>query len=153
MDEFFNDKAVLEKKLTENKNEIHHLKEQNQKNTCDLEKAFLVEKVKLKEEMLDKLNELAKEFRAVFYQHMGEYTKKVMRQNYLLNLSCQKLSATTDRLSNENKALKQTVNFEYFSVGLNLVLIMVHWNIVRIEILKLSYKHQRIWRLIWRKSL
>ena len=113
MEQFFNDKAVLEKKLTEAANEIHHLKEQNDKNAFDLEKAFLVEKVKLKEEMMDKLNELAKEFRAVFYQHMGEYTKKVMRQNYLLNLSCQKLSATTDRLSNENKALKETVNLAF----------------------------------------
>ena len=67
---FIKEKAELEAKLKEHVNKIEILKEENQKHIYELEKSNLVEKKRLKNEMMEKLNDLAKEFRNAFHQQI-----------------------------------------------------------------------------------
>ncbi len=67
---FIKEKAELETKLNEHLKKIENLKEENQKNIYELEKSNLVEKKRLKSEMMEKLNDLAKEFRNAFHQQI-----------------------------------------------------------------------------------
>ncbi|CAF0999468.1 unnamed protein product [Brachionus calyciflorus] len=108
VDNFIKEKTLLDKKLNEQMETIENLKKQNEENVYELEKSFLIEKTKLRSEMIEKLNELANEFRNAFHQQMNNTTKKIIKENYSLNLDLKKLAQTADKLLNENQNLKET---------------------------------------------
>ncbi len=49
---------------------IENLKEENHQNINEIEKEKLVEKKKLKKELIERLNDLVKEFRSAFHQQI-----------------------------------------------------------------------------------
>ena len=101
----------MEEKFIQYENIIADLKVCNDKNVSNLERSNLVDKKKLKNEMMDKLNELAREFRKAFHQQITDTTKNAMRENFILTSDLKKLSATTEKLLNQNENLRETVSY------------------------------------------
>lgn len=110
VENYIKDKENLDKKLNDYAEEVENLKEENQEKIYQLEKLNLIEKNKLRNEMIEKLNELANEFRNAFHQQMNNTTKKIIKENYSLNIDLKKMSETTNKLLNENEILKENVN-------------------------------------------
>lgn len=75
--DFIKEKIELESQQKEHLKIIESLKEENQQNIYNLEKSNLIEKKKLKKEMIEKLNDLAKEFRNAFHQQIRLVFKKI----------------------------------------------------------------------------
>lgn len=109
VENFIKEKTLFDDKLKEYEEQIQSLKNQNQIYIYEMEKKMLIEKTQQRNEMVEKLGELANEFRNAFHQQMNQTTKKIIKENYSLNSDLQKLSSTTNKLIDENKTLKEMV--------------------------------------------
>ena len=106
---FLNQKDVMEEKIVDLSNEILEIKKLNDKNIQIIEKNFLIEKHKLKNQMIEKLNEIANEFRKALYEKIDNTTKKVIGENFLLNSYIKTIANKIEKLIRENENLKQSV--------------------------------------------
>ena len=109
VENFIKEKTQVDDKLKEYEELVQSLKNQNQIYIYEMEKKMLIEKTQQRNEMIEKLGELANEFRNAFHQQMNQTTKKIIKENYSLNSDLQKLSSTTNKLLDENKTLKEIV--------------------------------------------
>jgi ferritin-like metal-binding protein YciE len=89
---------------------VESLEARNEKNVYNLEKAYIVEKCLLKQQMIEKLNELKNELRSSFHKHMNETTRNLIKTNYFLNSNSKKLAEKLEKLITENETLKKIVN-------------------------------------------
>lgn len=110
VEDFISEKSTMDEKLKEYEEKVENLKKKNRDYVYEMEKKILMEKTQQRNEMIEKLAELANEFRNAFHQQMNQTTKKIIKENYSLNSDLQKLSSTTNKLLDENKALKEKVN-------------------------------------------
>jgi len=108
---FLNEKSTMEQKITDLNNQIIKIKILNEQNIQLLEKQFLVDKNKLKNQMIEKLNEIANEFRKALYEKIDNTTKKVIGENFLLNTQIKKIARRIEKLLKENESLKEAVIF------------------------------------------
>jgi len=63
--------------------------------------------IRLKKEMVSKVNLVSAEFRKVSDKQMAETTKRTIRENVAINQQLQKMSEETAMLLEENNALKK----------------------------------------------
>ena len=63
--------------------------------------------IRLKKEMVSKVNLVSAEFRKVSDKQMAETTKRTIRENVAINQQLQKMSEDTTALLEENNALKK----------------------------------------------
>ena len=143
MQDFIKVKSDMEANLKENMETIQMLKDENKKNEYELEKQNLIEKKKLHKEMFEYLDIMAKEFRNAFHQqirylkiflqenrveiklivnNLSETTRKIIRENYVLNSKIKKITDTTNVLLNENEKLKEIVSNFYKNLSYNHIL-------------------------------
>ena len=106
---FLNQKDEMERRITDLNKEIIEMKKLNDKNIQMIEKNFLVEKNKLKNQMIEKLNEIANEFRKALYEKIDNTTKKVIGENFLLNNKIKTITKQIEKLIQENESLKESV--------------------------------------------
>ena len=128
---FLNEKSSMEQKITDLNNQIIEIKMLNEQNIQLLEKQFLVDKNKLKNQMIEKLNEIANEFRKALYEKIDNTTKKVIGENFLLNTQIKKIAKRIEKLLKENESLKEAVIF-----SINLSQIFSYKSSLRILILR-----------------
>ena len=108
------EKTNFEKNITDLKNQIDQLKIDNQENAHNLEKQYLIEKTRLKNQMIEKLNEIANEFRNALFEKIDNTTKKVIRENFLLNSHNKIITDQINKLIKENEFLKEMVHLSNF---------------------------------------
>jgi hypothetical protein len=106
---FLNQKDAMEGKIVSLNNEIIEIKKLNDKNIQIIEKNFLIEKHKLKNQMIEKLNEIANEFRKALYEKIDNTTKKVIGENFLLNSHIKTIANKIEKLIQENENLRESV--------------------------------------------
>jgi hypothetical protein len=109
VEDYIKEKSNLEEKLLAYEKKIEQINEAHRHSLYELEKQSLIEKNKLRVEMIERLNDLANEFRNAFHQQMNNTTKKIIKENYSLNLDLKKLTATVSGLLDENETLKEQV--------------------------------------------
>ena len=107
---YLKEKDSLEITIADLQAQIVQLRKDNDDNAYQLEKQHLVEKNKLKNQMIEKLNEIASEFRNALFEKIDITTKKVMRENFLLNSHNKLITDQINKLIRENEYLKETVN-------------------------------------------
>ncbi|XP_013382164.1 cilia- and flagella-associated protein 157 isoform X1 [Lingula anatina] len=91
MQKFANLEAELERQQKEFKNTIY-----------DMERKSVVDKDRLKKDMVIRVNNVAAEFRKVSNKQMAETTKRTIRENVAINAQLQKMSDKTMELIQEN---------------------------------------------------
>merc|ERR1719228_1732025 len=72
-----------------------------------LEKKAVMDKDRLKKEMILRVNQVAAEFRKVSNKQMAETTKRTIRENVSINAQLAKMSDKTIELIQENDDLKE----------------------------------------------
>ena len=111
MKEHFEQKERIEKKLANHENELRNLKKNYESEIYELEKKVLIDKCKLKEEMMQKLNKLGSQLQNIFNQKISETTKQTIQENNRLNVELNKLTCTTNELFEKNNFLKNIASF------------------------------------------
>ncbi len=110
IEDFVKEKEVLNQELRAYAKKVESLEQENRQNFYNLEKAHIVEKCSLKNQMIEKLNELTNELRSSFHKHMNETTRNLIKTNYFLNSNLKKITEKLQRVISENETLKKIVN-------------------------------------------
>jgi len=106
LQEFKTRKTELEKEFTDLQSTLDQVKESHRQTLYDLEKKAVVDKDRLKKEMIHRVNQVATEFRRVSNQQMAETTKRTIQENVAVNSQLIKLTDKTKDLMNENESLR-----------------------------------------------
>ncbi|CAL1529656.1 unnamed protein product [Lymnaea stagnalis] len=116
LEEFKVQKEELMNKFAEMENELLRKEEENQDHLYMLEKKAVIDKDRLKKEMILRVNHVAAEFRKVSNKQMAETTKRTIRENVSITTQLAKMSDKTieliqqnDELGEKVKSLKQQV--------------------------------------------
>jgi len=108
LEEFKTKKEEMEKHLEDLENQLLEQEENHKQILYNLERKAVVDKDRLKKEMILRVNEVAAEFRKVSNKQMSETTKRNIRENLSLNMQLGKMSEKTRDLIQENDTLKET---------------------------------------------
>jgi len=108
LEEFKTKKEEMEKHLEDLENQLLEQEKKHKQILYDLERKAVVDKDRLKKEMILRVNEVAAEFRKVSNKQMSETTKRNIRENLSLNMQLGKMSEKTRDLIQENDTLKET---------------------------------------------
>ncbi|XP_065917103.1 cilia- and flagella-associated protein 157-like [Dysidea avara] len=100
-------KDDMERKLASLEKQIEAQKKHHEETIYSLEKKAVLDKDRLKKEMVSKVNLVSAEFRKVSDKQMAETTKRTIRENVAINQQLQKMSEDTTVLLQENNALKK----------------------------------------------
>jgi len=92
--------AMMEEELA--KKDVEH-----KEHLYTLEKKAVMDKDRLKKEMILRVNQVAAEFRKVSNKQMAETTKRTIRENVSINAQLAKMSDKTIELIQENDELKE----------------------------------------------
>lgn len=107
LEEFRIQKEDLLNKFAEME-ELLNTQEQNHKEQIyQLERKAVVDKDRLKKEMILRVNTVAAEFRKVSNKQMAETTKRTIRENVMINAQLSKMSEKTMELIAENDDARQ----------------------------------------------
>ena len=72
-----------------------------------LERKQVIDKDRLKREMVSRVNEVSNEFRRISNQQMAETTKRTIQENVAVNSQLVKLTDKTKDLMAENESLRE----------------------------------------------
>ncbi|XP_020649088.3 cilia- and flagella-associated protein 157 [Pogona vitticeps] len=81
--------------------------EEHRDTMYNLEKKAVIDKERLKKDMLHRVNAVAVEFRKVAHSQMAETTKRTIRENVALSLQLTKITEQSLQLIQENDRLKE----------------------------------------------
>jgi len=95
LEEFKTKKEEMEKHLEDLENQLLEQEENHKQILYNLERKAVVDKDRLKKEMILRVNEVAAEFRKVSNKQMSETTKRNIRENLSLNMQLGKMSEKT----------------------------------------------------------
>jgi len=102
LEEFKTKKEEMEKHLEDLENQLLEQEKKHKQILYDLERKAVVDKDRLKKEMILRVNEVAAEFRKVSNKQMSETTKRNIRENLSLNMQLGKMSEKTRDLIQVN---------------------------------------------------
>lgn len=115
-EEFRQNKDIIMKKQEKLEGELKSQAENHEKEIYIVERKAVVDREKIKKDMVLHLNELTNEFRELTHLHMADTTKRTIRENAIINSQLGNLSAKTIELLSENdsirsnkKALQRTI--------------------------------------------
>jgi len=108
LEEFKVQREILMKKFETLEEEFKQKEAAHQEQMYNLGRKAVVDKDRLKKEMILRVNEVAAEFRKVSNKQMAETTKRNIRENLSMNVQLGKMSEKTRDLIEENDALKAT---------------------------------------------
>ncbi|XP_076091760.1 cilia- and flagella-associated protein 157-like isoform X1 [Mytilus galloprovincialis] len=106
LEEFRVQQDELNKKFAELEAKLNQKDLDHDKEIYDLERKAVIEKDRLKKEMVNRVNNVAAEFRKVSNKQMAETTKRTIRENVSIQAQLQKMSDKTMELIKENDEQK-----------------------------------------------
>ncbi|XP_035683625.1 cilia- and flagella-associated protein 157-like [Branchiostoma floridae] len=106
LEEFKVQKEDLMAKFAQMEDNLQHQREDHEEQMYQLERKAVVDKDRLKKEMVMKVNQVAAEFRKVSNKQMAETTKRTIRENVSINAQLSKMSDKTLDLIAENDELR-----------------------------------------------
>ncbi|XP_033892598.2 cilia- and flagella-associated protein 157-like isoform X2 [Acipenser ruthenus] len=107
VEEFRMQKEELMGRLTEMEEQLEKQGQEHQTTISNLEKKAVVDKDRLKKEMMVRVAAVAAEFRRVSDKQMAETTKRMIRENVSVTAQLSKSSSKSLELLQENQALKE----------------------------------------------
>jgi len=99
-------KDELEKEYRDLQSTLSQVKTQHNDKIYQLERKQVIDKDRLKREMVGRVNAVATEFRRVSNQQMAETTKRTIQENVAVNSQLVKLTDKTKDLMSENESLR-----------------------------------------------
>ena len=111
LEEFKSQKEELLFKLDSLEKEIEFLKQDHSDKITAIEKKVIMDKDRLKKEMIVKVSQVAAEFRRVSNKQMTDTTKRTIKENVSINNQLHKMSEKTIDLieANDNYKIKDKV--------------------------------------------
>ncbi|KAM4663763.1 cilia- and flagella-associated protein 157 [Discoglossus pictus] len=109
LEEFRVQKEELMAKFAALEEKLRKQEEENKEMIYTLEKKAVLDKDRLKKEMVQRVNSVAAEFRKVSNNQMAETTKRAIRENVSISSQLAKMSDKTMELIQENDHLKDKV--------------------------------------------
>ncbi|XP_032220139.1 cilia- and flagella-associated protein 157 isoform X2 [Nematostella vectensis] len=106
LEEFRVQKEDLMAKFAKMEEELENQQKEHKEVIYNLERKAVVDKDRLKKEMVLRLNQVAAEFRKVSNKQMAETTKRTIRENVSINAQLAKMSDKTMELIQENDELR-----------------------------------------------
>lgn len=106
LEEFRVQKEDLMAKFAKMEEELDKQQKEHKEVIYNLERKAVVDKDRLKKEMVLRLNQVAAEFRKVSNKQMAETTKRTIRENVSINAQLAKMSDKTMELIQENDELR-----------------------------------------------
>lgn len=106
LEEFKVQKEDLMAKFAMMEEELKQKEQDHKDSIYTLEKKAVMDKDRLKKEMILRVNQVAAEFRKVSNKQMAETTKRTIRENVSINAQLAKMSDKTMELIQENDELK-----------------------------------------------
>lgn len=106
LEEFRVQKEDLMAKFAKMEEELEKQQKDHKEVIYNLERKAVVDKDRLKKEMVLRLNQVAAEFRKVSNKQMAETTKRTIRENVSINAQLAKMSDKTMELIQENDELR-----------------------------------------------
>ncbi|KYO23221.1 cilia- and flagella-associated protein 157 [Alligator mississippiensis] len=143
LEEFRVQKDELMARFATLEEQLQKQEEGHKEYTYNLERKMVLDRDRLKKEMVQRVNVVASEFRKVSHSQMAETTKRAIRENVAISVQLTKLSDRSYDLLQENEQLKEA------QVEMQKQLEMLEHN--EKEMAKNSLSHQKmIWMLIRR---
>ncbi|CAF0843075.1 unnamed protein product [Brachionus calyciflorus] len=111
LEEFKSQKEELLSKLDSLEKQIEFLNDDHQNKINDIEKKVIIDKDRLKKDMIVKVSQVAAEFRRVSNKQMADTTKRTIKENVSINNQLQKMSDKVMEAIQENdeKKIKEKV--------------------------------------------
>lgn len=106
LEEFKVQKEELMKKMMELGDNLKQQEKEHQDEIYKLERKQVVDKDRLKKEMVTRVNQVAAEFRKVSNKQMAETTKRTIRENVSINAQLAKMSDKTVELIHDNDDMR-----------------------------------------------
>lgn len=103
---YMREKVELETRMSELRSEMEEMRELHVQDVRSLEKKSLFEKDKLRNEMFERLNELAYTIRVDNYKQMSENSWRAANETRAVNRDLTRLSS---QLADENRVLKEKI--------------------------------------------
>jgi len=107
LEEFRIQKEDLLNKFSEMEDNLYTQEQNHKEQIYQLERKAVVDKDRLKKEMILRVNTVAAEFRKVSNKQMAETTKRTIRENVMINAQLSKMSEKTMELISENDDARQ----------------------------------------------
>uniref|UniRef100_H2YPP1 Cilia- and flagella-associated protein 157 n=1 Tax=Ciona savignyi TaxID=51511 RepID=H2YPP1_CIOSA len=107
LEEFKVQKENLMQKFADMETKLQKQEEDHNETIYNLERKAVVDKDRLKKEMVLRVNNVAAEFRKVSNKQMADTTKRNIRENVSINAQLAKMSEKTKELVQENDDLRQ----------------------------------------------
>lgn len=143
LEEFRVQQDELNRKFAELEATLKQKDVDHDKEIYDLERKAVIEKDRLKKEMVNRVNNVAAEFRKVSNKQMAETTKRTIRENVSIQAQLQKMSDKTMELIKENdeqkaQAKKQKQQIEMLETNEK-------------ELIKKNHSNQKLIRMLTEK--
>ncbi|XP_039177390.1 cilia- and flagella-associated protein 157 isoform X1 [Crotalus tigris] len=106
LEEFRLQKDEILAKFAERENQLRKEEEQHKDVIYNLERKAVIDKERMKKDMLHRVNAVAAEFRKVANNQMAETTKRTIRENVAISLQLTKVTEQSLQLIQENDRLK-----------------------------------------------
>ncbi|XP_077162265.1 cilia- and flagella-associated protein 157 isoform X2 [Paroedura picta] len=107
LEEFKVQKDELMAKFADMEEQLKKQEADHKEYVYNLEKKAVLDKERLKKEMLHRVNVVASEFRKVSNSQMAETTKRAIRENAIISLQLTKITDQSLQLMQENDQLKE----------------------------------------------
>uniref|UniRef100_A0A8C5RE81 Cilia- and flagella-associated protein 157 n=1 Tax=Laticauda laticaudata TaxID=8630 RepID=A0A8C5RE81_LATLA len=107
LEEFRLQKDEILAKFAERENQLRKEEEQHKEIIYNLERKAVIDKERMKKDMLHRVNAVAAEFRKVANNQMAETTKRTIRENVAISLQLTKVTEQSLQLIQENDRLKE----------------------------------------------
>ncbi|KAM6430835.1 cilia- and flagella-associated protein 157 [Liasis olivaceus] len=107
LEEFRLQKDEMMARFAERENQLRKQEEQHKEIIYSLERKAVIDKERLKKDMLHRVNAVAAEFRKVSNSQMAETTKRTIRENVSISLQLTKITEQSLQLIQENDRLKE----------------------------------------------
>ena len=110
LEEFESQKEKLSSDLADLQNQLETLKADHKVDKAEIEKKVIIDKDRLKKEMVVKVSQVAAEFRRVSNKQMADTTKRTIKENVSINNQLQKMSEKVVDLVDDNDVSKMKVS-------------------------------------------
>ncbi|KAJ8300128.1 hypothetical protein KUTeg_021647 [Tegillarca granosa] len=143
VEEFEVQKVELERQFEEMKQALAQKDVDHEKIIYDLEKKAVMDKDRLKKEMIARVNEVAGEFRKVSNKQMAETTKRTIRENVSLATQIKKTSDKNMEIIQENDKYKEELKKQKQQIEM--------LEATEKEMAKKNYSNQKLIRMLTEK--
>lgn len=107
LEEFKVQREELIAKMNNLEQELMEQERLHKEDVYNLERKQVIDKDRLKKEMIQRVNQVAAEFRKISNRQMADTTKRTIRENVTINVQLTKMSDKTMELIEDNDGLKE----------------------------------------------